>query len=102
MLLEVLSVAIGMVSQSPDTLVVRADNPPVWGENVRVTEELRSLDDDARIWVAVYAEARFVPYSPEEKAGRGDRPGLEWNQPLDWEVLDPDSICRGRVLIWAP
>ena len=57
------------------------------------------VDDDARIWVAVYAEARFVPYSPEEKAERGDRPGLEWNQPLDWEVFDPRGTFLGRITL---
>ena len=57
------------------------------------------VDDDARIWVAVYAEARFTPYSETEKAERGDRPSLEWNQPLDWDVFDPKGRFLGRITL---
>lgn len=52
------------------------------------------VDDDGRIWVAMYAEAHLKPYTEAERAERGDRPSLEWNQPLVWEVIDP----RGRFL----
>ena len=57
------------------------------------------VDDDARIWVAVYAEARFTPYSEAERAERGDRPSLEWNQPLVWEVFHPRGQFLGRVTL---
>jgi hypothetical protein len=56
-------------------------------------------DDDGRIWVAVYAEARFKPYSDAERAERGDRPSLEWNQPLAWEVLDGGGRFLGRLTL---
>ena len=57
------------------------------------------VDDDGRIWVAVYAEARFKPYTDAERAERGDRPSLEWNQPLVWEVIDPRGQFLGRVTL---
>ena len=57
------------------------------------------VDDDGRIWVAVYAEARFQPYTEAERAERGDRPSLEWNQPLVWEVVDPRGRFLGRVTL---
>ena len=41
MILAILSVLTTAPIQSPDTLIVRANNPPVWGDQVRVTEELR-------------------------------------------------------------
>ena len=57
------------------------------------------VDDDGRIWVAMYAEGRFKPYSEAERAERGDRPSLEWNQPLVWEVIDPRGRFLGRVTL---
>lgn len=57
------------------------------------------VDDDGRIWVAVYAEARFKPYSDAERAERGDRPSLEWNQPLAWEVFDAGGRFLGRLTL---
>jgi hypothetical protein len=57
------------------------------------------VDDNGRIWVAVYAEARFEPYTEAERAERGDRPSLEWNQPLVWEVFDPRGQFLGRVTL---
>jgi hypothetical protein len=57
------------------------------------------VDDDGRIWVAVYAEARFRPYTDAERAERGERPSLEWNQPLVWEVIDPRGHLLGRVTL---
>jgi hypothetical protein len=57
------------------------------------------VDDDGRIWVAVYAEARYKPYTEAQKAERGDRPSLEWNQPLVWEVFDPRGQFLGRVTL---
>ncbi len=49
--------------------------------------------------VAMYAEGRFKPYSEAERAERGDRPSLEWNQPLVWEVIDPRGQFPGRVTL---
>ena len=57
------------------------------------------VDDDGRIWVAVYAPARFKPYTEAERAERRGRPSLEWNQPLVWEVFDPNGRFLGRVTL---
>jgi hypothetical protein len=56
-------------------------------------------DDDGRVWVATYAEAIFKPYSEAERARHGDRPGMEWNQPLVWEVFEPRGQFLGRLTL---
>lgn len=57
------------------------------------------VDDDGRIWVALYAEARYRPYTDEEREERGDRPDFQWRQPLVWEVLHPEGRFLGRVTL---
>jgi len=60
---------------------------------------LRELktDDDGRIWVSVYAESEYVPYSAEQRASREGRPMLEQKQAPVWEVFEADGTFLGRV-----
>ena len=57
------------------------------------------VDDDGRIWVAVYAPARFKAYTEEQRAERKGRPSLEWNQPLLWDILTPTGEFLARIAL---
>lgn len=57
------------------------------------------VDKDGRFWAARYWTAVYRPYTPEQRAERGDRPHFEWRQPLVWDVLDPRGAFLGRVTL---
>lgn len=55
------------------------------------------VDGEGRIWVARYAKAEHRPYTPAQRAERGERPDFEWRQPLVWDVLTPRGAFLGTV-----
>ena len=99
-----------------DTVVVRADNPPVWGPSPRLVEEFRigGVDDEVAsfghvvgvavdgggvIWVADGRAAEVRRFGPDGRflgivGGKGDGPG---------EFRGISGIKRrpdGRVVVW--
>lgn len=117
--------AVLLASATPaaaqDTLVVRANDPPIWGESVRLVEELRigRLDgapeytfgrigrggvvvlDNGEIWVTdqqVPAIRRFAPGGAYvgDVGRRGEGPG-------EFQSIEGlDILPNGRVAVWDP
>lgn len=114
-----LAAAFGALFSIQDTVVVRADNPPEWGEAPRLIEELRigtldgdeaytfgelsdvAVSPDGTIWVADKLAQAIRRYDQAGKhigsIGRGGEGPGEFNYIAGLERL-PD----GRFAVWDP
>ena len=107
------------VLAAQDTVVVRAENPPIWGVTPSLIEEVRigtlagdeaysfglvgpggvAVDDEGVIWVADLQAATIRRYAPNgrhlDDIGReGDGPGEFRN------LISLDRLPHGRIVAW--
>ena len=111
------AVAIGLLCAIQDTVVVKADNPPVWGAAPRLVQEVRigalqgeeeytfgrvqdvAVAEDGTIWVADAQDHAIRRYSPDGHFL--DRIGRSGRGPGEFSALGGlERMPNGRFAAW--